>query len=174
MPLTEEAFTALVDVGCRDCGGKKLLVKAVVAQKIPLLDGEPYGTPSWGYKGEDLVRGTYLIACETCKKELFTATSCPRCDAEGGLERALEAENTLSLPRTCNRCKSELLTALAFVPAFLTYEGARAEKARTRTSPDDPGFHAYRFECKSCLNLEEQRIPCPLCAGSASKPSPRP
>lgn len=165
MALSEEAFTALVDAGCLECRSKKLSVKALVAQRIPLLDGEPYGAPSWGYKGEDLVRGTYRVACEGCKRELFAATACPACDAAGGVERALEAENTFVLPRTCKRCGSELLTAMAFVPAWVSYEGTRAEKARTRTAPEDPGFHAFRVECKSCLSVEERREPCPLCSG---------
>ena len=64
MPLSEEAFTALVDAGCLDCKSKKLTVETYVAQQLPLLGGEVYGSPSWGYKGEDLVRGTYRIACD--------------------------------------------------------------------------------------------------------------
>jgi hypothetical protein len=163
MPLSEEAFTALVDAGCLACESKRLSIKALVAQTVPLLAGEPYGPPSWGYKGEDLVRGTYRIVCEGCKRGVFEATACPRCEAEGGVERALEGENTFPLPLRCN-CGSELLVAMAFVPAFVTYEGTRAEKARTRTTPGDPGFHAYRVECKSCHTVEERRSPCPLCA----------
>jgi hypothetical protein len=46
--LTEEAFTALVDAGCGTCKPKRLVVSALVAQRIPLLGGEIFGEPSWG------------------------------------------------------------------------------------------------------------------------------
>lgn len=164
MALSEQAFTALVDAGCTACASKRLSVEAIVAQKVPLLGGEVYGSPSWGYKGEDLVRGTFRIACDGCKKELFAATACSRCDAAGGVERALERENRFPLPVSCAKCGSELVTAMAYVPATVVYEGKRAAKARTQTVPEDPGFHAYRVECKQCRNVAEQRDPCPLCA----------
>jgi hypothetical protein len=163
MPLSEEAFTALVDGGCLACGGKKLVVESIVAQRLPLLGGEPYGAPSWGYKGEELVRGTFRIACDGCKKELFAATACGRCEAEGGVARALETENDFPLPIACLGCGSELLTATAYVPAVVSYEGKRAAKARTQTAPEDPGFHAFRVECKECKTADERRHPCPAC-----------
>jgi hypothetical protein len=166
MPLSEEAFTALVDAGCPTCGPKKLVVESIVAQRLPILAGEPYGSPSWGYKGEDLVRGTFRIACDGCKKELYTATACSRCDAEAGVTRALESENTFPLPTACLRCGSELLTATAYVPAEVIYEGKRAAKARTQTVPEDPGFHAFRVECKECKTADERRDPCALCGGA--------
>jgi hypothetical protein len=165
MPLSEEAFTALVDAGCLGCKSKKLSVEALVVQKLPLLAGEVYGSPSWGYKGEDLVRGTYGIECGDCKASLFSASACPRCDAEGGVERALERENDFPLPTACEQCGDERLTASAFVPASVVYEGKRANKARTQTAPEDPGFHAFRVECKGCRKVLERRDPCPVCAG---------
>lgn len=164
MSLSEEAFTALVDAGCTACPSKKLVVEAIVAQKMPILGGEPYGTPAWGYKGEDLVRGTFRIACDDCKTELFSATACPRCDAASGVAKALETENAFPLPATCTGCGCELLTATVFVPATVVYEGKRAAKARTQTVPEDPGFHASRVECKQCHNVMERRTSCPLCA----------
>lgn len=171
MPLSEEAFTALVDAGCLACGSKKLVVESIVAQRLPILGGEPYGAPSWGYKGEELVRGTFSIACHACKKELYAATACSRCDAESGVKRALETENDFPLPTACHRCGSELLTATAYVPAVVVYEGkpvARAGKARTQTVPEDPGFHAFRVECKECKTADERRDPCPLCAAGSA------
>jgi hypothetical protein len=163
MALTEEAFAALVDAGC-DCQQiKRLVVDALVPQKLTLLGGEPYGPPAWGYKGEELVRGTYRIACDGCKRELFTATACPRCEAADGVARALESENAFPLPAACGACGSEHLTATAFVSARVIYEGKRAAKARSTTSPYDPGFHAIRVECKTCHESEQRRSPCPLC-----------
>lgn len=164
MPLTEQAFTALVDAGCTACTSKKLVVEAIVAQKMPILGGEPYGTPTWGYKGEDLVQGTFRIACDDCKKELYTETACSRCGSAGGVAKALEAENAFPLPAACTGCGSELLTATVLVPAEVIYEGKRAAKARTQTVPEDPGFHASRVECKECRNIMERRTTCVLCA----------
>jgi hypothetical protein len=169
LPLTEEAFTVLVDSGCTGCRSKKLVVDAIVAQRIPLLAGEPFGPPSWGYKGEDLVGGTYRIACDGCKKVLFTATACPRCEAEGGVERALAEESSFPLPKVCASCGSEQLTATAYVPARVVYEGVRAGKARAHAAPDEPGFHAARTDCKRCHAVLERRTPCPVCAGDAAR-----
>jgi hypothetical protein len=163
MSLSEAEFTKLVDAGCTACSAKKLAIEALVPQRVPLLGGEPYGPPSWGYKGEDLVRGTFRIGCEGCKKELFATTGCPLCEAEGGVERALNEEDPAPLPVKCNGCGSELLTATAFVPALVVYEGTRPSKARPQAVPEEPGFHLTRVECKRCHAATERRDPCPLC-----------
>lgn len=163
MPLTEAAFTEIVDAGCSTCSSKRVLVETYVAQRLPLLNGELYGSASWGYKGEDLVRGTYRIACADCAHELFASTACPRCDAPDMLESALAEENAFPLAARCTSCGSEQLTASAYVPASVIYEGKRAAKARTETAPEDPGFHAFKMECKGCRQSAERRNPCPLC-----------
>lgn len=167
--LTEAAFSAIVEAGCAECKAKRasppaLVVEAFVAQTLPLLGGEPYGSPSWGYKGEDLVRGTYRISCDACKKELFAETACSRCGAADGVERALSLESAFPLPTSCTQCGNEQVTATAYVPAVVMYEGKRGAKARTQTTPEDTGFHAFRAECKQCRNVAERRQPCPLCA----------
>lgn len=164
LTLTEQAFTAIVDRGCLACQGKKLRIEAVVAQTVPLLGGDPYGSPSWAYKGEDLVRGTHRISCEGCKQELFASTECPCCGSPGGLERGLTSTNALALPAACDGCGSELVTATAYVPAEVIYEGKRANKARTQTTSEDEGFHLFRLECKECRASSERREPCPFCA----------
>jgi RNA polymerase subunit RPABC4/transcription elongation factor Spt4 len=165
MPLSEEAFTVLVDAGCPACRSKKLVIETLVAQWLPLLAGEPFGPPSWGYKGEDLVRGTYRISCDGCKKEIFKANECPRCGAADGIARALEQAGTGPLPTACAPCGSEQLTVTAFVPALVIYEGRRASKARARAEPDEPGFHAVKAECKRCHHVTGQPVGCPICAG---------
>jgi hypothetical protein len=164
MALTEAAFTALVDAGCPACKGKSVTVESYVAQTLPLLAGELYGSPSWGYKGEDLVRGTFRIACTACAHEIFASSACPRCEAPDMLARALESENTFPLPVACTACGSEIVTAKAYVPATVVYEGKRAAKARTQTTADDAGFHAFRIDCKGCGNAAEHMRSCPLCA----------
>ncbi len=166
MSLSEAEFTALVDAGCLVCSTRTLTIEALVPQKVPLLGGEPYGPPSWGYKGEDLVRGTYRIACEGCKKELFATTGCPVCNAEGGVDRALGEADPAPLPVTCNACGGDLLVATAFVPALVVYEGKRPNKPRPQAVPEEPGFHMTRIECKTCRAATERRDPCPLCGQS--------
>ena len=163
MPLSEADFSALVDAGCDACGSKSVRVEALVAQKIPLLGGEPYGAPSWGYKGEDLVNGTYRISCEGCGRDLYTSSVCPLCESGDGIARALENENAFPLPAKCASCGNEMLTANAYVPATVMYEGKRAAKARTTTKPEDPGFHASRVECKECHTVLQRKNPCPIC-----------
>lgn len=163
MRLTEAAFTELVEAGCPACHGKRLEVEAYVAQRLPLMGGELYGSPSWGYKGEDLVTGTYRMACKECSHEIFASSACPRCDAPDALARVLEEENAFPLPTKCTGCGSELVTATAYVPATVFYDGKRADKARTQATPEEPGFHAFRVECKQCRNTAEQKRPCPLC-----------
>jgi len=167
VPLSEDAFAALVDAGCPDCKTKKLTIEALVVQWLPLLAGEPFGAPSWGYKGEDLVRGTYRIACDGCKRELFTSSVCPQCGAAHGVRRALDNENAFPLPEACASCASEQVRVTAFVPARVAYEGRRASKARAGAVPEDPGFHAIRVECKSCHQVTEPRGGCPLCSGES-------
>ena len=161
--LTEAEFTAIVDAGCDACGGKEVLVESYVARKLPLMGGELYGAASWAYKGEDLVRGTFGIACAKCERDLYTSKGCPRCEAVDVLDRVLEEVNRLALPVACSACGSELVNAIAFLPATVRYEGRRADKARTETAPEDPGFHAFRFECTSCRNTVERKKPCAVC-----------
>jgi hypothetical protein len=163
MRLSEALFTEIVDAGCPKCGSKRVTVETYVAQKLPLMGGEPYGAPSWGYKGEELVHGTYRIACTACDHELFADAGCPRCDAANGLERALETENAFPLPTKCLGCGSELLSATAYVPATVAYEGKRGAKARTQTAPEDAGFHAFSAECKQCRQAAARSVPCALC-----------
>ena len=165
MPLTEAEFTILADRGCPACSGRKLLIETLVTESVPLLGGEVYGKPTWSYKGEHLVEGTFRIACEACAHEIWTATACPRCAAEGGVARALETTNDFPLPQRCNECGDERMTAQAIVPARVVYEGKRAEKARTDTTPDDEGFHALEVACKGCRATTRATSACVLCGG---------
>ncbi len=168
MSLSEKEFTELVEAGCAACSSKTLTIEALLPQKVPLLGGEPYGGPSWGYKGEDVVRGTYRVACEGCKAELFATTCCPLCSAEGGVEIALREADPSPLPARCTGCGNELLAATAYVPAVLTYEGKRPNKPRPEARPEEPGFHLTRVECKTCHAATDRRDPCPLCGRSKS------
>ena len=163
MALDETQLAAIVSAGCPACHSKKLLVSAYVAQHVPLLEGELYGKTSWAYKGEDFVHGTYSIACAQCASTLYGSASCPLCNAEAGLARAFETENDFAFPLSCGRCDAKRITARAYVPITVRYEGTRTEKARTEVAPEDPGFHAFRAECMSCHEVSARHTPCPLC-----------
>jgi RNA polymerase subunit RPABC4/transcription elongation factor Spt4 len=166
--LSESAFAALVEAGCPSCGARKLSIEALLVERVPLLAGEVFGSPSWAYKGEDFVHGTYRIACHRCRTEIYSATACPRCGAPGGVARALERVSELPLPRACTSCGSEQLTAKAFAPACVFYEGKRADKPRPQAGPEEPGFHPFEVVCKVCDRGVEAKEPCPLCGDGQS------
>jgi hypothetical protein len=161
--LTETTFTERVDAGCTGCGTKKLLITSYVEGKFPLIGGEPAGAVTWAYKGETFVDGVFEIRCAACKHEVFSSTICPRCNAEGGLARALETENAHVVPKACPQCGIDSVSYRAFVPANVTYEGKRAGKARTECDLYDAGFHAFRAECKSCGTFDPREGVCPVC-----------
>jgi hypothetical protein len=163
MPLTEKSFAAVIDAGCHDCKDQKILVKAIVAERVVVLEGEPHGAPVWAYKGEDLVRGTWNISCVHCARVLYTDSACQRCGAAEGVTRALDRENALPHPVSCASCGNVLLTVTAYVPVSITHEAGRASKPRHQTAPEEVGYHVTRIECKECHASVEPRLPCPLC-----------
>jgi hypothetical protein len=93
----------------------------------------------------------------------FASDECPRCHAPGGLARALETPNAWSVPKRCPGCSGEELRYIAFVPAIVSYEGKRAEKARSSTEQHEDGFHGYRVDCRDCGTVAERVDVCPLC-----------
>ena len=173
--LTEASFTELVDRGCTACGAKKLVIEAYVEGKFPLIGAEPAGVVTWAYKGETFVDGVFAIRCAACKHEVFADPMCPRCHTPEGLARALETENTHSVPKACPGCGIDSVTYRAFVPASVTYEGKRAGKARTECDLYDPGYRGLRAECKSCGSFDPRdSSSCPVCdAPGPLRPQPR-
>lgn len=163
--LSESAFAALLEAGCPRCRAKKVTIDALLVEKVPLLAGEVFGSPAWAYKGEDFVRGTYRIECHGCRTELFATSECPRCGASGGAQRALERVSEFALPRACEHCGGEQLTAKAFAAARVVYEGKRAEKPRAQAGPEEPGFHPFELACKVCERVVSPKAACPLCGG---------
>jgi hypothetical protein len=162
--LDERALDSLASAGCPRCGALKLTFQTIVDGALPLVGGEPVGRISWAYDGEKFVDGVYEIACAACQHTLFAADVCPRCHAPGGLERALRSPNRWPVPSACPSCGDEEVRYLALLPARVSYEGRRADKARTATEPHDDGFHGYRVDCASCGTVAEQTDSCPLCA----------
>ena len=157
------ALQRLVDAGCPKCGSTKLLFRTYVDGLVPLMGGEPTGRVKWVYKGELFVDGIYRIACMGCEHEIFADDSCPRCNTARGLTRALETPNGWPVPLRCPSCEGEEVRYIAFLPATVTYEGKRAEKARSATEIHDDGFHGYRVDCRNCGTVSERLDGCPLC-----------
>jgi hypothetical protein len=160
--LTEESFEALLTAGC-PCGARKIAFRMYVDGLVPLQGGEPVGPVKWSYDGEKFVDGVYDARCAACERVLFEAAVCPRCHADGALGAALETENRWPVPEACPRCGLEEIRYIAFIPARTSWEGKRADKARTTVEIGDPGFHGYRVDCRDCGKVMEIVDRCPIC-----------
>lgn len=161
--LTKPGLDDLIRAGCTACGRSRLLFKMYVAGCFPMMAGEPIGRVSWAYDGEAFVDGVYHVSCADCQHVLFSAPVCPRCNADGGLEKALSTPNSYPVPAACPRCEAEEIRYYAMVPARTVYAGVRAEKATTHSEPLDDGFHGYRASCKTCKDFALLADRCPLC-----------
>jgi len=167
--LDEAGLDRMTAAGCGACGDRKLIIRTYVEGFFPLVGGEPVGAPRWAYDGEKFIDGVYAIECAGCAAKLFSADVCPRCHAQGGLARALAALDGWPIPAGCDDadCGGEEIRCLAFVPARVTYEGKRADKARSLVDPREEGFHPVRAECTSCRRVigpPADGESCPLCA----------
>ena len=165
--LDEPGLDRLIAAGCA-CGSQTLLFRTYVDGVFPFIAGEPVGRVTWAYDGEKFVDGVYDVTCAACGAHLFSADVCPRCHAPGGLARALGTANGLPVPPACADpdCGGEEIRYVAFIPARVTYERGRAEKARNMTEPHDDGFHGLRASCRVCGAIAAQRTDagaCPLC-----------
>ena len=165
--LDEPGLERLIAAGCPTCGSAKLLFRTYVDGVLPMMGAEPVGRLTWIYDGEKFVDGVFQVACGACRQELFAASVCPRCHAEGGLARALHTPNAWPIPPRCPECEDEEIRYLAFMPALVAYEGKRAEKAATAVEPHDDGFHGYRADCRACGLIAERTDVCPLCDAPA-------
>ena len=165
--LTEAGLDELVAAGCPRCRATTLVFRTYVDGLMPLLAGEPVGKITWCYDGEKFVDGVYEVSCASCKEGVFSSDVCPRCHAPGGLQRALDGENAWPVPTRCPSCDNEEVRYIAFLPARVTYEGKRAEKARSSTEMHEPGYHGYRVDCRDCRTVAERTDSCPLCAAPA-------
>jgi len=165
--LDEAALDRLVAAGCGACGGTTLTFETYVDGLIPFLGGEPVGRVTWAYDGEKFLDGVYAVTCAGCRQRLFDSDLCPRCHAPGGLARALGRPNQWAVPAACAdpECGCEEIRYLAFLPARVSYQGKRADEARSSTEPHDDGFHGVRAECRACRRtIAERTDSCPLCA----------
>jgi len=161
--LTERALEDVIAAGCTVCSTRRLKFRTYVDGLIPLQGGEPVGPIKWAYDGEKFCDGVFEIRCGQCDRVLFDEPMCPRCHTPNGLAVALASANTYPVLSSCPGCEGDEVRYIAMIPARVEYEGKRAEKARTATEMDDPGFHGYRVDCKGCGTVAELVDRCPLC-----------
>jgi hypothetical protein len=166
--LDEAGMERVIAAGCTACGGRTLVIRTYVEGLFPFVAGEPVGRPRWVYDGEKFIDGIYAVECAGCAAKLFSAEVCPRCHAEGGLSRALSRLDGWEIPGGCDDadCGGEEIRCLAFVPARVTYQGSRAETARSSVDPGEAGFHPTGAECAACgrtIRTPPADAPCPLC-----------
>jgi len=161
--LDEPGLERLAAAGCPACGSAKLAFRTYVDGMVPLMVGQPVGPVTWMYDGEKFVDGVFEVACAECKVVVFAADVCPRCHAPGGLARALASPNTFGVPERCPSCDDEEVRYVAFMPARVTFEGKRAQKARTTTELHENGFHGVRVDCRDCGKIAERAGDCPVC-----------
>jgi len=165
--LTEAGLDELIARGCTACPSRRLSFRTYVDGRVPLMGGEPVGAITWVYDGEKFVDGVFEVTCAGCKQVLFADEACPRCHAAGRLSEILATPNRWPVPAACPGCAGEEVRYLALIPARVTHDGERAEKARSTTELLDPGFHGYRVECADCGPVAELRDHCPLCQSPA-------
>jgi len=165
--LTEPGLDELISAGCPGCGSHRIAFRTYVDARLPVVAGEPVGTLVWSYDGEKFVDGVFEAACADCKRVRLADDRCPRCHAAGALPAVLAASNRWPVPLACPSCEGEEIRYVALVPARVTHDGKRADKARTSTELLDPGFHGYRVDCKVCGTVAELLDRCPLCAAPA-------
>ena len=159
--LSQARFEELVNAGCTVCGGRLLEIKSYVDRSLVVMAAEPNNEGRWAHDGEKFVDGTYRIACASCAHVAFESDICPRCNAAGGLAKALGDKSRLAVPKRCPKCNELELLALAFVPATARY-GGEAPKPKQLVDYGEPGYHVVAYACDAC----EQAVVaerCPLC-----------
>src|SRR5438309_1056841 len=156
--LDEPGLERLVGAGCTACGSHKLTFRAFVDGLLPIMEAEPVGRLTWVYDGEKFVDGVFEVTCSDCKAPVFAESVCPRCHAPGGLARALAAPNRWPVPQRCPGCDGEELRYIALVPARVTYEGKRAEKARSSSELHDAGFHWSRTSSRAARSRTRRSV----------------
>lgn len=160
--LDEIQFDAAVRPGCPACGATALDIHSFIDRRLDIMLGEPNDEGRWVHDGEKFVDGTYRIACASCSHVVFADTACPRCNASGGLARALGDATRLTVPRRCAACNETEIIALALIPATVRYSGGNAALPRPLGELGDPGYHIVAYACESC-DAAVVAKGCPLC-----------
>jgi hypothetical protein len=161
--LDQPAFEAIVNGGCPACGNATLELSSFIDRTVPVMLADPTGPGKWAHDGEKFVDGTYRVACVACAHVVFESDVCPRCNAPGGLARALAGPSRLVVPRRCPACNELELTAVALVPASARGGGGAVPRPVPRVELGEPGYHVVAYACDACDHAEVAEG-CPLCA----------
>ena len=159
--LGQAEFEQLVRAGCTTCGGALLEIRSFLDRSLVMMAGTPNDDGRWAHDGEKFVDGTYRIACASCAHVAFESEVCPRCNAAGGLARALAETSRVTVPKRCPQCSELELLALAFVPATARY-GGETPKPKQVVDFGEPGYHVVAYACHGCDNAVVAEK-CPLC-----------
>jgi hypothetical protein len=163
--LGETDFETLVRAGCAGCGGKLLEIHTYIDRSLVVMAAEPNNEGRWAHDGEKFVDGTYRIACASCAKVAFESDMCPRCNAPGGLAKALREVSRIAVPKRCPQCSELELMALAFVPATAKYGSGETPKPKQLVDFGEPGYHVVAYGCNGCDRAVVAEK-CPLCDAS--------
>ena len=102
--LDETQFAALTRAGCPKCGSATLEIKSFIDRRVLLMLADPNDAGRWVHDGEKFVDGTYAITCPACAHAVFASDICPRCNAPGGLAKALGDTSRMPIPKKCPSC----------------------------------------------------------------------
>lgn len=157
--LDERTFEAAVAGGCPACKAPTLMIRSFIDRRVLLMLADPNDAGRFVHDGEKFVDGTYSIACASCAHVVFASDICPRCNAAGGLAKALGDVSRLPIPKRCPACNELELLALALVPAIASYP---SPKPKPLAEYGEPGHHMVAYACESCDNAVVTQK-CPLC-----------
>ena len=156
--LDQDAFDAIVRAGCSACGATPLEIRSFIDRSLVMMAADPENEGRWAHDGEKFVDGTYRIACTSCGHVAFESELCPRCNAAGGLARALAEPSRLRVPKRCPHCNELQLLAVALVPA----SARGGDKPKQLVDYGDAGYHLVAYACHDCDNAVVAER-CPLC-----------
>lgn len=165
MGLLDEPTFASHLAPCPKCAGTRLQLRAFLDQLVPTMLGDAAGAGRFVHDGEKFVDGTYEITCAGCKHVLFASDACPRCNAPGGLAKALKDETRLPVPRNCPSCEATELAVTGLVDAVTLHAGGKSTP-KAKAELHEPGFHVTLIECDDCGEIAAAED-CPLCAAPA-------
>jgi hypothetical protein len=159
--LDQASFERLLAAGCPACSGTTLVISSFIDRAVPLMLGDPTGAGRWAHDGEKFVDGSYEITCATCKHVAFRSDMCPRCNAPGGLAKALADPSRLVAPKRCSNCNELELLAIALVAAT----ARSGETPKPLVDFGEPGYHLVAYACDACSHAVVAEG-CPLCGAS--------
>lgn len=168
--LDQPTFETTIQASCPGCGGTTLEIRSFIDRSVAVMAAEPNNAGRWAHDGEKFVDGTYRVTCTKCSHVVFASDICPRCNAAGGLARALADKSRLSVPKRCPTCNELELLAVALVPASAKTGGPI--KPQPLADFGDPGYHVVAYACEACDHAVVAEG-CPLC-GAPGPLRPRP